>query len=75
MLLASQIADKTFRRSLFGYEMEQVDAFLDEIIIEMQRLYDERDQMLARIDALQDAINDEQNSLLQLNEPYANQFR
>ena len=75
MLTASEIANKNFRRSLLGYEMEQVDAFLDEVILEMERLYAERNEMLTRMDALQDVIYYGYNSPIQIDDYYGDRFR
>ena len=52
MLTPEAIAKKTFRRTLFGYDLEQVDAFLDEIIRQMQRQEKERREMAELIETL-----------------------
>ena len=52
MLTPESVAEKTFRKTLFGYDLEQVDAFLDEIIVEMQQREKERREMADMIDSL-----------------------
>ena len=52
MLTPQTIANKTFRRTLFGYDLEQVDDFLDEIILRLQQMEQERKEMLETIDYL-----------------------
>ena len=42
MLTPQTIANKTFRRTLFGYDLEQVDDFLDEIILRLQQMEQEQ---------------------------------
>ena len=50
MLTPQTIANKTFRRTLFGYDLEQVDDFLDEIILRLQQMEQERKEMMETID-------------------------
>lgn len=45
MLTPEMIANKTFRRTLLGYDLEQVDDYLDEIILYLQQLERERKEM------------------------------
>ena len=52
MLTPEAIAEKTFRKTMFGYDLEQVDAFLDEIIVQMQQQEKERREMSEMIDQL-----------------------
>lgn len=52
MLTPETIANKTFRRTLLGYDLEQVDDFLDEIILHLQQLERERKEMSDTIDRL-----------------------
>lgn len=52
MLTVETIANKTFRRTLLGYDLEQVDDFLDEIIQQLQQMEQERREMTATIDYL-----------------------
>ncbi|MCL2672428.1 MAG: DivIVA domain-containing protein [Clostridiales bacterium] len=56
MLLSSEIANKNFRRAFIGYDMEQVDAFLDEILAELDRMQQERHELRERLDAMQDTM-------------------
>ena len=46
MLTPQTIANKTFRRTLFGYDLEQVDDFLDEIILRLQQMEQEMENYL-----------------------------
>jgi len=57
MLLSSEIANKNFRRAFIGYDMEQVDAFLDEILAEMDKLQQERQELRERLDIMQDTLH------------------
>lgn len=52
MLTPEAVAEKTFRKTMFGYDLEQVDAFLDEIILQMQQQEKERREMAEMIDIL-----------------------
>ena len=52
MLTPEAVAEKTFRKTMFGYDLEQVDAFLDEIIVQMQQQEKERREMVEMIDTL-----------------------
>lgn len=56
MLTPEDIASRTFRKTLFGYDLEQVDAFLDEIIRDRQKLEEERKEMSALIATLTDRV-------------------
>lgn len=52
MLTPEMIANKTFRRTLLGYDLEQVDDYLDEIILYLQQLERERKEMNDTIEYL-----------------------
>ena len=52
MLTPESVAEKTFRKTMFGYDLEQVDAFLDEVILQMQQQEKERREMTDMIDLL-----------------------
>lgn len=51
------ILKKTFRRSLRGYDMQEVDAFLDEIIADRKRQQEEHELMVTRIEALLERLD------------------
>lgn len=51
------IHNKEFSRSLRGYNPDEVDEFLDEIIDEFERLYKESQDMQDKIDVLMDQTN------------------
>ncbi|HRV72292.1 MAG TPA: DivIVA domain-containing protein [Eubacteriales bacterium] len=53
---AEDISDKVFRRAFFGYDMEQVDSFLDEVIDSILRMQTERKEMTETINRLSDRV-------------------
>ena len=52
MMTVEAIANKSFRRTFLGYDLEQVDDFLDEIINQMQQMEQERQELTDTIDYL-----------------------
>ena len=52
MMTVEAIANKSFRRTFLGYDLEQVDDFLDEIIRQMQQMEQERRELTDTIDYL-----------------------
>ncbi len=52
MMTVEAIANKSFRRTFLGYDLEQVDDFLDEIIRQMQQMEQERRELIDTIDYL-----------------------
>ena len=52
MMTVEAIANKSFRRTLLGYDLEQVDDFLDEIIRQIQQMEQERRELTDTIDYL-----------------------
>ena len=52
MMTVEAIANKSFRRTFLGYDLEQVDDFLDEIIQQMQQMEQERQELTDTIDYL-----------------------
>ena len=52
MMTVEAIANKSFRRTFLGYDLEQVDEFLDEIIRQMQQMEQERRELVDTIDYL-----------------------
>ena len=52
MMTVEAIANKSFRRTFLGYDLEEVDAFLDEIIRRMQQMEQERRELTDTIDYL-----------------------
>ena len=46
------IANKSFRRTFLGYDLEEVDEFLDEIIQQIQQMEQERRELTDTIDYL-----------------------
>ena len=52
MMTVEAIANKSFRRTFLGYDLEQVDNFLDEIIQQFQQMEQERRELTDTIDYL-----------------------
>ena len=52
MIKAENIVNKEFRKSLFGYDREDVDKYLDELIVQLRQMEDERKEMVATIEYL-----------------------
>ena len=51
-MTVKDILDKKFGRSFFGYDPQQVDGFLDDIIDQMEALDRERQEMLTAMEYL-----------------------
>lgn len=56
MITPFDIENKEFSKSMRGFNVDEVDAFLDEIIIDMQKLMDENDRLKAQIQSLNDDL-------------------
>ena len=52
MIKAENIATKEFRRSLYGYDCEEVDRYLDELIAQLKQMEQERLEMATTIEYL-----------------------
>ena len=52
MMTVEAIANKSFRRTFLGYDLEEVDEFLDEIIRQIQQMEQERRELTDTIDYL-----------------------
>lgn len=52
MMTVEAIANKSFRRTFLGYDLEEVDDFLDEIIRQIQQMEQERQELTDTIDYL-----------------------
>ncbi len=52
MIKAENIVNKEFRKSLFGYDREDVDKYLDELIVQLRQMEEERKEMVATIEYL-----------------------
>ncbi|MDI6799305.1 MAG: DivIVA domain-containing protein [Actinomycetota bacterium] len=50
------IHQKEFKRSMRGYNEEEVDVFLDEVALAIERMIEERDELKTRLIELQDKI-------------------
>ncbi len=67
MLFADDIVEKQFTKVFRGYDVQEVDLFLDEVIRTLEEHERERDRLLFRVEALltelerYDAILAEQN--------------
>ena len=52
MMTVEAIANKSFRRTFLGDDLEEVDGFLDEIIRQIQQMEQERRELTDTIDYL-----------------------
>ena len=52
MIKAENIANKEFKKSLFGYDREDVDRYLDELIVQLRQMEEERKEMVSTIEYL-----------------------
>ena len=52
MIKAENIAAKEFRKSLYGYDCEEVDRYLDELIAQLRQMEQERLEMATTIEYL-----------------------
>lgn len=52
MIKAENIVNKEFRKALFGYDREDVDKYLDELIVQLREMEAERKEMVATIEYL-----------------------
>ena len=52
MIRAENIVNKEFRKALFGYDREDVDRYLDELIAQIRQMEAERKEMVATIEYL-----------------------
>ncbi|MBR0507790.1 MAG: DivIVA domain-containing protein [Clostridia bacterium] len=52
MIKAESIVNKEFKKSLFGYDREDVDRYLDELIVQLRQMETERKEMAATIEYL-----------------------
>ena len=52
MISAENIANKEFKKALFGYDREDVDRYLDELILQLRQMEEERREMVSTIEYL-----------------------
>ena len=52
MLRADDIVNARFTKVFRGYDIQEVDLFLDEVIDTLDEMEEERDTLLARLEAL-----------------------
>ena len=57
MIRVEDIANKDFKKTLIGYDLEQVDRYLDEIIVLLKAMEEERREMLQTIDYLANELS------------------
>ena len=50
MIKAENIVNKEFRKALFGYDREDVDKYLDELIVQLMEMERERKEMASTIE-------------------------
>lgn len=65
MLRADDIVNARFTKVFRGYDIQEVDLFLDEVIDTLDELEEERDTLLARLEALLEEL-DRCDALLEL---------
>lgn len=58
---ADDIINKRFSKVFSGYDMEEVDVFLDEIVVEFEKVKHDREMMVLRIEALLDKLLELEN--------------
>ena len=52
------IFNQKFKRSFYGYDSQEVDAFLDEIIADLARREEEQALMVRRVEALLERLDE-----------------
>ena len=52
MIKAENIANKEFKKALFGYDREDVDRYLDDLIVQLRQMEEERREMVSTIEYL-----------------------
>ncbi len=52
MISSDEIIKKNFTKSLRGYDVQEVDVLLDDVIIALDEHVHERNRLLSRIEAL-----------------------
>ena len=57
----TDIVNKRFTKALYGYRVEEVDLFLDEIIRELEQANEEKQLMIQRIEALVEELERKQD--------------
>lgn len=62
MITPYDIQEKEFSRAVRGYKEDEVDAFLDKIIIEMERLIKENESLKATISDLEGQLTEKSSS-------------
>lgn len=56
MIYSKDVAKKSFTKAFRGYDVQEVDLYLDEIIKVLANYEEERDMLLSRIEALLDEL-------------------
>ena len=62
MITPYDIQEKEFSRAVRGYKEDEVDAFLDKIIIEMEHLIKENESLKATISDLEGQLTEKSSS-------------
>lgn len=57
MLKPIDIETKDFKKAAFGYSVDEVDSFLDEVIYDYEKLYDENKKLNSTIESLNETVN------------------
>lgn len=56
MITPLDIQNKEFNKTLFGYNAKDVDSFLDEIIVDYERIYKENIELKDKINMISDQL-------------------
>lgn len=57
MITPLEIENKVFSKSMRGYNADEVDQFLDEIILDLQKLLNENERLKAKVESLDSDLN------------------
>lgn len=57
MITPLEIENKVFSKAMRGYNADEVDQFLDEIILDLQKLLAENEQLKAKVESLDNDLN------------------
>lgn len=64
-LSPEEVVNKQFHETKFrdGYDQDEVDDFLDEVVVELRRLHQENDDLRQRVDAVDVQLSDAERTL------------
>ncbi len=64
MIFSDDIVNMVFTKAIRGYDVQEVDLFLDEVIRTLEEHEQERDTLLSRIEALLEELDRADNALI-----------